>query len=256
MTDSFFLSTDSKALINDWQVICDIITEATELVKDQLKKSENSYTPTLLSDRQISDALNGPLEWFFRPHLTAHTKFAKLRYLLTVSQDDNFKENSRESLISETQLVKLTIGEIDKPQKELEALIKSHYEAHKAHFQNATSQLLMSLMAQSITLTDMEMEQFKANEPYSELTGRFLDLNIPMPKHKTMDIGVYFHFKIYLAIHSSLSRQQLPHTTAEINPYIKKFKNELTEITKKHDQLFIQQKQALKELTDRIPQAF
>src|SRR3990167_10684279 len=97
-----FTGTYAKNLLADWTVITQLIHQETAWVKDTINKQNesNAKTASLLTDQQINDALNGPLQQFFIPHLQAYVAISKVETALTITKDDFFKEN--ESAIENT----------------------------------------------------------------------------------------------------------------------------------------------------------
>ena len=71
--ENHFTGTYAKNVLADWRVIFDFIYEQTLWVKDtiQSEQDSNPLKPVTLTDLQISDALNGPLYQFFKPHFSS-----------------------------------------------------------------------------------------------------------------------------------------------------------------------------------------
>lgn len=233
MTNNKFIPTDTKILINEWQTLHDKIVENAQLVK--IKKTEEASS-SLLSEQQLNDALNGPLQYFFKQKLKAYATISKVRLLLTTTQDDIFKNNPHDK-VSLKDLEKINTAELDKMQQTLNELTKAHYQQWQEKRKSWDQQLTLAMTANNISLSEIEIKELKDKEPLSELMDRFIDLNIKMPSIEKMDFEQYLRLKVYLTIRNSLSRQQEPHDDEAITKLVKKLNREFNQIHQEEKQL-------------------
>lgn len=244
------LSTDTKVLINDWHALSEIIEKNTAYIKGTPLSETSSTTQGLLSDRQITDALQGPFQNFFKLKMTAYSAITKVRFMLVVTQDETFK-NSKNTYPKET-LQKTAITDLDKMQKNLDEQLNAHYQQWQELIARWQQQLIAGLEENDIPLSDIEIKEFQDQEPLSELYARFTDLNIEMKTPEIVDFDEYFHLKIHLAIHSSLSRRHKTHEHHEIHKISKKLKSLFSTITKEEKNLLTTQSQETSKVIEPI----
>ena len=83
-----FISTYAKSLVADWSVIHNFIKEDTIWIKDRL----HSNSASILTTKQINDALNGPFQTFFRTHLKAYALISKIETALNFLKKIHLKK--------------------------------------------------------------------------------------------------------------------------------------------------------------------
>lgn len=231
-SNDFMVSTSAKVFLNDWGALRDIISKHTMLVKDAANPDVTPQNPatSLFSDRQMDDALNGPYQSFIKQKMAAYATLSKVRFKLTVQQDENLKEfthseedqNELNAFLGQTSL-----SNLDKMQNELDELTRTHHQAWQAQLTDWRNSLVSSLNQANLPLTDREVEELNHQEPASELFARFVDLKIETPKKldHADDYSKYYTLKTMLAISSSLARQHKPSTEKDIEPILKKLKS-------------------------------
>ena len=77
-----FIGTHSRITLSDWPVIADLVAKHGKLIKEQSQEStenEESTLPNVLSRREIEDAINGPLQTFFKQKATAYATLSRVR---------------------------------------------------------------------------------------------------------------------------------------------------------------------------------
>ncbi|WP_423062327.1 hypothetical protein [Candidiatus Paracoxiella cheracis] len=246
-TDSF-ISTDAKVLINDWQALHKIIEAHTQLTTEQLEGDHSSSLTTLLSERQLTDALAGPYQKFFKQKLSAYATIVKLRLEITLQEDESLKipdDDAQETNSTfKALLEKYTLNDLNKIQAELDQLTNEHNEQWETQLAEWNQQLLMSVIANQIPLTNIEIEAFKDKEPLSELINLYNDLNIDLPKLDFADFNFeqYLKLKLELVIRSSLHRRHEAHELTDISRIMKKFKSDFATIHQQEQQLVEKQK--------------
>ncbi len=234
-----FIGTYTKNLFADFSIIAAYIQQKTVWVKDTLQpKDENALGFHLLSNQQINDALNGPFQIFFKPHLHVYTKIATIETALTVSKEDIYKESETEIdkvfNVSQDFLGKMEFSTLSQMRTKLDTLVKEHYALWESTVQNWTATVLQELKKNNVMLTEMEIQEFSINQPASELDDRLIHLKITPAKSKLpyLDFQQYFTIKATLAIHSALNRLQLPNSEKDIEAHLKNCQATLKEISK------------------------
>lgn len=256
-TDSF-ISTDAKVLINDWQTLRNLIVTHTQLTTQQAPPSESSALTTLLSERQLTDALTGPYQQFFKQTLSAYAAITKLQLELNLQGDDTLKikaDDEQETNAALKELIgKYSLSDVNKMQSDLDQLTNDHNEQWHAQLTQWHQPLLNSLTTHKIPLTDIEIKELQDNEPISELIGRFKDRNFDLPLLNFSDFSFehYLQLKLELAIRSSLNRRHEAHDSADITRILKKFRVDFTQIKQQEKALLDKQKTATKEIVKAI----
>ncbi len=252
-----FISTYTKSLLSDWSVPAKILQEETARMKDIIQSEESRPDPLLasqLNEQQINDALNGPLQHFFRAHLHAYATIAKIESALTISKEEFFKEGEHtvDTIfgLSPALLSKIELSTVKQLREQCDALTKQDHADWKTHIQGWNESLLAECKKCNLLLSDNEIQEFTTNQTISELNDRYIDLKLPLPKlnKSAFDFNQYFTLKIILAIHSALSRMQQPHGEKEIDAQLKFYQSTLKSIGKTEKSLAETQKKALTEL--------
>lgn len=111
-------------------------------------------------------------------------------------------------------------------QQKLNDLTNSHHNQWQEKQETWSQQLAMALNLKniflSILLSEIEIKELKDQEPLSELSNRFVNLNISMSFITVKNFENYYRLKVYLTIHSALSRQQQPDDESILNKLLKK----------------------------------
>lgn len=234
------ISTDAKILLNDWQALHEVIEKNTTPANDGL-----------LSQHQVNDILQGPLQNFFKLKMAAYATIAKVRFMLIVTQDETFKSNK--NTYPTEALKKISVADLDKMQKALDDQTHAHYQQWQDTINQWQQQIIMSLSAQdSNQLSDIEIKEFQDQEPYSELFARFVDLHIDIAQPATLDFEEYFRLKTHLTLHSSLSRRHQTHEAHEIHKHLKKLKKDFSAIKKDDEALLATQQQETNRIIESI----
>lgn len=256
--DNHFLGTYGKSFLVDWVVIADMIRDKTYWIKETLAADGPTKENQLLSDQKIDDALNGPYQLFFKIHLNAYAKISKLEAALTISQDEQFKESEHAADIT-LGLPKFLIERNDfsslkELRDQLNTQTKAHYEALEQANMDWKNTVIAELKVVDIQLADVELQELNTNQPATELNDRFINLNLPAPKlpKNPFDFAQYWMIKTVLAIHSTLSRLQLPHTEKEIDGKLKSMRHTFKKIQDAEKTLLDTQSSALKKLLTPI----
>lgn len=265
-TEETFIGTHARLLISDWKVIAELISKHSSFIKshfDSENKSAdeeipNTALPHVLSRREIEEAINGPLQAFFKEKLSAYMKISLLRMYITLREDDTLKDYRADlpdfNKIPQTILQNTSLSDLKKIQQNLDALTIEHAEAWENARKEWNQTILQRLNEQKISFSDIEIKEFLDPEPISELFDRFTDLNIALPKLRKSDMNSsqYLTLKSDIAIQSSLSRQHISHGQADIQKTLSKLKSDFNAIAKQEKQMIEEQKKTTQEVIANI----
>lgn len=239
--DQLFFSTPSKVLIELIPTLRNLILEID---------IHDSSVHQLVTDQQLADALNGPLQFFFKTKLSAFATIAKVRLMLTMSNEDVFKEN--QLAYTESELQSISTNTLDSLQKSLVEQTKNHHQQWQEAFRHWKKNLLINLTAHDLALTELEINSFQEQETLSALLNRFIDLHLEYEKPEQYDASNYLRLKTQLIIHSSLSRRHEPHEAHEIHQFFKKLKKDFKMINEEAKELVRRQEAETKDLIEPI----
>ncbi|OGO93325.1 MAG: hypothetical protein A3F41_01310 [Coxiella sp. RIFCSPHIGHO2_12_FULL_44_14] len=245
------LSTNAKILINEWVTLRGILLKHTTTTKESANLSATSV-PTLLSDRQLDDALSGPYQGFIKQKLSAYASLGLRRLRLTLQQDEILQSEAenKETPVSEE---KYTLADLDKMLSALNQLTVAHHEQWQTLLHEWDQSMITSLTQHDIPLSDIELKEWQEKAPLSELQDRFTALNLesPHPRKPEMNYADYYRLKAMLSIVSSLSRRHQAHTLTEINHVIKKLKSDFNHIQQQEKNLLETQLQETEKIIPR-----
>lgn len=258
--ENYFVGTYGKNLLSDWPLITQFIQEQTRWVKDTVNQSSdfNAKKAIVLTDLQLNDIFNGPYQQFFIPHLSAYVRIAKIEAALTITKEDFFKEADQQAAtpygFSTDFLANFEFAALKEIHNKLVGLTETHYKQWTAQYESWTETLSEELKKEKVNLSDLEQQEFRTNQPVSELSNRFVDINVDIPKLKKGDFNFhqYFTLKSTLAIHSALSRSQLPNSREDIEKTLKHLYSPLKMIHQTEKKLASAQGKVLEELTKSL----
>ena len=101
------LSSYAKLSLSQWQVLADLIRDYSTPTKapGSETKLDTDIAPNTqqqtLEIKQINDAIDGPMQAFFRDKINAYASLSQVKMALNIANDDNFKENLSPSNIPE-----------------------------------------------------------------------------------------------------------------------------------------------------------
>ncbi|MCB1827135.1 MAG: hypothetical protein KDH94_01835 [Coxiellaceae bacterium] len=249
-----FISTHARISLSDWTVLAKLITDHAKLIKEKNQSAadtEESTLPNILSRREIEDALNGPLQAFFKLAITAYSTLARVQVNLNMLEDDTLKEKraklADEDKVPDKILKNTSLADITKIRRALDELVTQQAELWQSSRQQWEHQLLQHLNEQGLSLSEIEVKEFTDPEPISELLDRFTALNIDLPKTSKddMNFSKYLTLKADIAIQSALSRQHLPHEQSNIQKVLSKIKSDFNAINKQEVNMLAEQKAAI-----------
>jgi hypothetical protein len=225
MVDKNFTGTYARIILSDWSVLAKMIS--------------NTDDPRL-SQVEIDEALNGPLGNFFRQKIAAYAKIMIGAHELAKSSEEAFKP------LVDDKLPLKSGAEIDKALLALSDLTEQHYQEWLENWEQFSQNLIKSLSQKKVILNAIESEDLSRRELLSELYKRFQDLQLNLPKLKSpiMNLEHYLYFKTYLAIQSALSRQHLPHQSADIEAVLKSMKKDFQAIAQAEKTLLKKQEKS------------
>ncbi len=254
------MGTDARLVISDWHVLAKIIAGHATLIKDlvQGEDEEETSRPNVLSQREIEDAFNGPLQKFFKQKATAYAATARVRLEITMREDENLKGRraklNDKDKVPESIVKKTSISDLNKIQTALDQLTSEHNEKWEESRTAWNEHILQRLSECDLSLSEIEVKEFKDPEPISELNDRFVSLNIDLPKinKADMDFSQYLTLKADVTIQSALSRQHLPNAQSDIQRVLKQLKSDFSNIRKQEQQILEEQKTATNEVVANI----
>lgn len=256
-----FIGTHAKVILSDWPVIAALVAKHGKLIKEQSQtpsEEEKSVLPNVISRREVEDAINGPLQAFFKQKITAYSTISRIRLHLNMKEDDTLKEKraklSDEDKVPDSILKNTTSSDLTKILQELDQLTTEHEQQWEEHRQQWTQQILQRLNEQRLSLSEIEVKEFSDPEPISELLDRFVALNIDLPKTKKSDMNFskYLTLKADITVQSALSRQHMPHGQPEIQKVLGKLKSDFNAIAKQETQILTDQKTAANQVVANI----
>ena len=259
------IGTYAKVLLEDWTIIRDILVQKTKLAKELVHhnddSSDNNSLKTLLSDRQINDALNGPYQSFFKQHLAAYASLAHLTFALNISKGGVLKTKDFfgdiDYGLSDALLTQRDFPQVKDAKGTLDSMVSEHLMLWESQIDSWNEMLLSTLAQNDFTLNDIELNDFQQNETISELNDRFIDIKVDLPKLKkeAFNFHQYFMMKLTLAIHSALSRLHQPNTTKDIHVVLNLCQKQLKEIRKTEKELDKEQQAEIDSLIKPIMNA-
>lgn len=246
--DNSIITSTSKALINDWLALRDIIAKISCTQKEAQEKVNEKPTWLLevLDDTRINDAFHGPFHPLIAELVAGYIVISKIRARLVITQDDNLKPHVQNADFDLPQdLTKdINAAALDKKQRALDEAARHAWQQWQELIGSWQQNLLMQIGMNEVSLSDAEISEMQQIEPLSELMDRFTELKLELPKMKKphYQFADYFHLKLVLCIHSALSRQHVVSVDEEIAKVLKKLKPELKKITQQEGELVQQQK--------------
>lgn len=245
-----FLTTDQRVLLSDWPPLAELILKHSTPLKVGGYQSDTSPKHTVLSERAIFDAYQGPYHALFKPIIDAYAQLARIRMSLHINSDDNLKENLTRSdttwAIDQKKLKDLSMDVINSCRDTLESRLTDHNQQWEGQLFLWQMQVTGALREAGLDINSHEGDEFSAPEPLSELLERFMSLAITPPKFtEPLGFAQYFKLKAYLLVVNALSRQHLPHDTKDIEKFMKALKKPLATIEKESQAIATQQQQAI-----------
>ncbi len=251
MTDKkqdHFIDTSARIIFSDWKILANIAVKHSTSVKDMLQANAEESSPfTILSDTQVAEALAGPFGHFFKQKMSAYARISRMQMELNISKEDVFKgkraPHAEAKALPKKQIDKFTLADVENIQNKLDTLTNEHITQWEEQLSLWKQQLVEQLTQQDQALSDIEIKEINDPEPLSELLDRFTNLSVELPKVKKGDVTFtsYLTYKAQLAIHSSLSRKQLPHQADDIKKVLKKLKAFFDQVQKQEQALIEQQ---------------
>src|SRR5262249_6389768 len=161
------ISTPTRVILSDYKVLADLITEHALLIKERTQQSQEesqSPLPKVLSRREIEDALEGPLQGFFKQKISAYLKIAKVRMHLTIMEDEMLRDHrgtlAEEDKIPARILQNTSLSDLAKMQQTLDPLTTEHAEQWKQSREQWNQQILESLNKQGLAFSEIEIKEF------------------------------------------------------------------------------------------------
>lgn len=254
-----FINTYQRVLLSDWQTMAKLIFKHSALLKHGgYKEQEFNDDPTnVLTEGQITDALQGPYSAFFLMHIKSFSQLAQWRMAAHIDKEDSLKDNLHsldpELKINPKKLEALGENGIKELEEEFNELVENHCQQWEGQLFFWQMSITGALRSEGLDLAEIESDDFAAPEPVSELREHYQSLNLePMKVSYPLSFADYFRLKVYLLIHSALSRQHLPHDDKAIQKHVKALKRPLHEIEKAEKNLLNEQQAAITELLSPI----
>ena len=239
----YYLTTYTRAVLSDWQVLAGVIVQHTQLLEDVKKNGDKPpVIPNLLTDQHITDSLNGPYSAFVSQKMRAYAAIGRLKSEHIIQENELFKEGSSnpiESQLSPQFLSSYSLANLNAMQKQLNQLTAQHHSQWVDNHIQWNEAVAQALGNAGISLSEIEYNGLCDDEPISELLDRFIELKLELPKSRsnTDTFDGYLTLKAYLAVQSSLSRNQKSSTPDEVNKVLKSLKSLFNDMEKQQQKL-------------------
>lgn len=248
-TPHHFMLTYTKNFLSSCHTLSNCWHQQTMWMRDAIKQDNMTVIDALLTDTQIDDALNGPMQPFFQSHLAAYLELCKLSAAATFTSDENLKEltkNIDPTFGVPKKFLDDNIEKLSDKRKALDKLTVEHHDAWLNAILQWNTQVLEAIKKSDVALTEMEINEFITNQPLSELSTQFTELKLTPPKLSKDEFNFqdYFTLKAILVVHSALHRMHLPSQDDDVMQKIKSLRDTLKTIRKEAQTLIsAQQKQ-------------
>ena len=232
--------------------------EEEDILPEESLTSEK--LPPLISPIQIKTTFEGPYQNFLKLMITTYAKNARIRFEKHLLQEEIFKGN-RISLvknqITSQKLEKINFSDLNQIEEKLNQMTNDFHQKWQEFYSEAAQNFIEHCKKENILLTTYEKKEIHDEEPFSELTAKFIELNLTLPEYKSpLTFTQYLSMKIHLTLQSALSRQHLPHGNTEINEILKKFKPNFNKMSKQEKQLFNKQQDQVNEVIKSLVNLF
>lgn len=254
----YAFDTYTQCYLEDWKTVVAVIDKHTKQTKELLEDAPQKTGRSLIDQRQLDDALNGPFSLMITRHIQARAKLKAIEIALSLSEKDAYKPEDLPENITmgcDTAVLKNTeISTILTIKKSLDSLLKEHEMQWESHISEWHDKLTHQLAEAALDVSENEIAEFLTSNPVSELNETFTDLKLPTAKVKNPPFSFkdYFKLKLIIIIHSALSRMHLPNTETDIQQYLKKLKDVLKEIAHAEDTLQKTQQAELSQTLDAV----
>jgi len=246
------LDTYAKSMLSDWKVLAELMAQHA-VSNASLDSTEGAKEEplNLLSDQQISETLNGPLQGFFKQKIKSYTTVARIQVELSLDKEDSLKghrvELEKSKKIPESILTNYTLTDLANVLKSMDELTLEQHNQWLEQCNNWVNYLIQKLAENQVALSEIEADELMRENTISELLDRYIELNIETPKinKAKMTLADYLLLKVYLAIHSFLSRLHKPHQDPDIMKVLKLLKRDFDTLRKQEKQLLKQQSETL-----------
>lgn len=224
---NYFIPTHARVLLNTWPVLNKQMLAHSTRIAESIKQDEASSLKNLLTDQQVTDALNGPYQHLFTSLMAAYALVGKYRLMLCLKDNDMFmtdNRDQRESLkLPKDIAAKITNGELEGYTKRLDDLAKQYFEEQVACINRWSNDIIAFVESQKLSLAEIERNDFLSDEPLSELFDRMTDLSIPIPKVKKSaePCRQYLKLKATVLVQNALGRLQRPNNAEDIKILLK-----------------------------------
>lgn len=258
-----FKGTYAKNLLADWPLLTELIQKDVAWIKDTgpaQNETSGIVASALLKDYQIDDALNGPFQYLFHTHMAAYSAIVKAEAALTLMKDEIFKDSEHEIDITlglpEHLLNEIDFATLGQMRDQLHETLKMQHTELETHILTWIDQLLAEFSKNGLNLSDLEIQEFRSNQPLPELNDRFVNFKVTLPNlsQSPFDFQQYFTLKITLAIHSALSRMQKSNTSGDVAQALGAFHSTLKTLSKTEGKLIKTHKKAVAELITKVQQ--
>jgi len=257
---SHFINTYGKMLLQDWVSMMRLIQRQTQRIASAIRAADTDHIELkdVLTEPQINDAFNGPLQQFYRQHLLAYSAIKRVETALNVTKNELFKDSdsmaeNQHFSVPAALLNRIELSDLKQLLHSLNTLMETHYHEWEKNVSDWTA-LLLEKLKQNPTLSDLEITTFVINEPISELHDRFVDLKTELPEFSKSPFGFsqYFTLKAVFVIQSALARLQQPNDTKHVHIVLKPLHSEFKSIHKIEKTLLASHQKAIDELLLKI----
>lgn len=259
--ENHFIGTYGKNALQNWSVIAKFIQQHGTWIREMISKSEQTEShpeDILLTDQKINDALNGPLQNFFKTHLFAYATIAKLETAATLTKEDYFKETEHTEELNlglpNYLIERNDFSTLKNLREQLSAMTKEHHAQWAEKEKEWEAIIIAELKVIDILISDSELQDLTMHQPISELNDRFINLKLTPPAlpKDPFNFQQYWMLKSAIAIQSVFGRLQQPITDKEINDKVKLLKTAFKKIADTEKELIDTQRNAIQKLLTPI----
>ena len=252
----FNIGTYTQIIIANYHKLHNVIRDRTTTVTDKINtNSEITNDPTVkvLTDKQLDDALNGPMAEFFKAYFNEYSLVAFLQQRIVQLNDEIFSPlpdtGSRYYECSRAQMKKITVTEIEMIEKK----INSHLLEFDDKWSDLINQSFQGVIAgfESIGINLNEDDVNEITNPYtiSELVDRLTQVNEEYEHNTEEPFKNYFRHKCKLAAHNAISRQQEALDDKKMKNILKSLNPALQRIESEKEALMKEQLNSLQDIT-------
>ena len=215
-----------RLFIGDWPEMLAILSDHL----NPIGSKKQSPTAGLIGQKKLHEALNGPWGHFFKMHLDAFLEIKRDFFFIRTKNEPAFI-NAKKTILAPTVMEDRSaditarsqdnvtpknsiesIPGLDRRLKKLNSQLPEHLQAFQKLAKACYNESIKALEAMGLSVNDFERQALFDDEPLSEIHKRYQSLNLKVPTPDKHNPRYFFleglKLKLYLCIHSILSRLQ------------------------------------------------